>query len=88
MRLRAFENVRGILSDMQIYIIMAYHRKNHLQKVLRIQEIVMKHQGQGLFLKNIYHEFIEYQFNISKRTFDSYLGINAKKELKELENIT
>lgn len=67
---------------------MAYHRKNFLERVLRVQEIVKKHQGQGLFLKNIYHEFIEYQFNISKRTFDSYLGINAKKELKELENIT
>lgn len=64
---------------------MAYHRRNFLRKVLRVQQIVLQHRRRGLFYKEIYHQYIENEFNISKRTFDSYLGINAKKELKELE---
>jgi hypothetical protein len=67
---------------------MAYHRKNYLQKIIEIQTIALKHNKQGLFYKEIYHRFIEKQYHISKRTFDNYLGINAKKELKELESIT
>jgi hypothetical protein len=63
---------------------MAYNRKNFLRKVLKIQEIVLHHSKQGLFLKEIYHLHVEHQFNICKRTYDSYLGINARKELKEL----
>lgn len=50
-----------------------------------MQQIVIQHRRQGLFYKEIYHLFIEHEFHISKRTFDSYLGINAKKELKELQ---
>lgn len=45
----------------------------------------MHYRKQGLFYKEIYHKYVESQFNISKRTFDSYLGINAKKQLRELE---
>ncbi len=71
---------------MQIYTQMAYQRKNYLEKVLKIQTIVLKHHDQGLFLKEIFHKFIENEFNISKRTFDTYLGINAKKELKQLND--
>lgn len=64
---------------------MAYNRKNFLRKVLKIQEIVLHHRKQGLFFNEIYHLHIENQFNICKRTYDSYLGINAKKELRELQ---
>lgn len=64
---------------------MAYNRKNFLTKVLKVQEIALYHNKQGLFFKEIYHLYIEKQFHISKRTFDTYLGINAKKELKELK---
>lgn len=45
----------------------------------------MHYRKQGLFYKEIYHKHVESQFNISKRTFDAYLGINAKKQLRELE---
>ena len=50
-----------------------------------VQEIALYHNKQGLFFKEIYHLYIEKQFHISKRTFDTYLGINARKELKELK---
>jgi len=52
---------------------------------LKVQEIALYHNKQGLFFKEIYHLYIEKQFHISKRTFDTYLGINARKELKELK---
>lgn len=67
---------------------MAYHRKNYLEKIIEIQTIALKYNNNGLFYKEIYHRYIEKQYHISKRTFDTYLGINAKKELRELENIT
>lgn len=64
---------------------MAYNRENILTKILKIQEIALQHNRQGLFFKEIFHKHIEKQFNISKRTFDTYLGTNARKELKELQ---
>jgi hypothetical protein len=67
---------------------MAYNRKNFLKRVLAIQEIALHHRAQGLFFKEIYHLYVENQYGISKRTFDHYMGINARKELKELENGT
>lgn len=65
---------------------MAYNRKNYLKRVLTIQEIALHYRAQGLFFKEIYHLYVEKQYGISKRTFDNYMGINARKELKELEN--
>lgn len=62
---------------------MAYNRKNYLNKVLKIQQITLEYRAQGLYFKEIYHKYIENQFNICKRTYDSYLGINAKKQLRE-----
>ena len=61
---------------------MAYNRRNFLKKVLRIQEITIKYRDDGLYFKNIYHKYIEEQFNISQRTYETYLGINARKQLK------
>lgn len=63
---------------------MAYNRRNFLTKVLKVQEIALYHNRQGLFFKEIFHLYIENQFNICKRTFDTYLGINAKRELKQM----
>ena len=64
---------------------MAYNRKNYLKRVLAIQEIALHHRAQGLFFKVIFHLYVESQYQISKRTFDSYMGVNARKELKEIE---
>lgn len=64
---------------------MAYNRENFLKKVLKVQELVLHYRKQGLFFKEIFHLHIENQFNISKRTFDTYLGINAKKQLRDIK---
>ncbi|WP_102981432.1 hypothetical protein [Chryseobacterium scophthalmum] len=65
---------------------MSYNRRNYLTRVIEIQNIVLEAQGQDrdVFLKTIYWEHIEPKYKISQRTFQSYLGINAKKQLKEL----
>ncbi|MDT8346513.1 MAG: hypothetical protein RQ756_01825 [Flavobacteriaceae bacterium] len=63
---------------------MAYNRINFLKRVIEIQEITWHHRQKGLFYKEIYHRFIEEKYMISRRTFSTYLGISAKKELKEL----
>lgn len=65
---------------------MAYNRRNYLTRVIEIQDIVLETQkkDEDIFLKNIYWEQIEPKYKISERTFRSYLGINAKKQLKEL----
>lgn len=74
----------GCLSS-KYSIKMAYNRENFLRKVLHIQEITLLHRDKELYFKEIYHLHIQKQFHISKRTFDAYLGINAKKQLKELK---
>lgn len=63
---------------------MAYTKENFLTKVLEIQTIVLHHRKQELFFKEIFHKHIEKQYHISKRTFDTYLGINARKQLREM----
>ena len=64
---------------------MAYNRKNYLKKVLKVQKITLEHRAQGLYFKEIYHKYVENQFNICQRTYESYLGVNAKKQLKEID---
>lgn len=64
---------------------MAYNKENFLTRVLKIQTIVLHYRKQGLFFKEIFYKHIDQEFHISKRTFDTYLGINARKELRELQ---
>ena len=63
---------------------MAYNKKNRLKRIIEIQNIVLEYQKQGLHNKKIYELHIRNRFRISKRTFDEYLGIPAKRDLKEL----
>lgn len=65
---------------------MAYKKTNYYKRIIKIQEItqMQKHQF-GLTYKEIFHFFVEEQFNISIRTYRSYLGIPAKRELKKLQ---
>lgn len=65
---------------------MAYNKRNYYEKIVKIQEITQKQMHQfGLTYKEIYYKFIENQFNISKRTFHTYLEIPAKRELKKIQ---
>lgn len=64
---------------------MAYNRKNQLRKILEIQEITKRHQARGATLKWIFENLIEHNYHISDRTFSTYLGIPAARELDKLK---
>ena len=66
---------------------MAYNRRNLLEKIIEIQNIVLelKRKDGDLFLKNIFWEHIQSKYKICYRTFHTYLDTNARKELRELE---
>lgn len=65
---------------------MAYNKLNYYKRIIKIQEITQEQYHRfGLSYKEIYFRFIENQFNISKRTFHTYLGVPAKRELKKLQ---
>ena len=65
---------------------MAYNKKNYYKRIIKIQKIVLEKQQENhqLFLKEIYWDFIFPEFDISYRTFNSYLGISPKRELKKI----
>ena len=63
---------------------MAYNKKNRLKRIIEIQNIVLDYQKLGLSNKKIYELHIRNRFRISKRTFDEYLGIPAKRDLQEM----
>lgn len=67
---------------------MAYNKLNYYKRIIKIQEITQEQYHLfGLSYKEIYFRFIENQFNISKRTFHTYLGVPAKRELKKLQEV-
>lgn len=66
---------------------MAYNKKNYYKNVIKIQNIVLelKKQDEELTYKEIYWKYIfEVESNICYRTFHTYLGVPAKRELKKL----
>ncbi|SOU86811.1 conserved hypothetical protein [Tenacibaculum dicentrarchi] len=67
---------------------MAYNKKNLYRKIIRVQTIVLQKQyeDEDITYKEIYWKFIQPEFLICYRTFHSYLGTPAKRELKKLEN--
>ncbi|MCD8454461.1 hypothetical protein LNJ08_08625 [Tenacibaculum finnmarkense genomovar ulcerans] len=67
---------------------MAYNQKNLLKRIIRVQKIVLQKQceDEDITYKEIYWQFIQPEFLISYRTFHTYLGTPAKRELKKLES--
>ncbi len=64
---------------------MAYNKTNLLKKMVEIQELTLKKQREhDLYLKEIYHQYIYPKYHISYRTYHTYLGTNAKRELKKM----
>lgn len=65
---------------------MAYNKKNYYRRIIEIQNLVINLQNKNgdIYMKTIYWEYIEPKYHISYRTFHTYLGINAKRKLKEL----
>jgi hypothetical protein len=64
---------------------MAYNRKYLLRKVIKIQALVIAGNKKGVSNKWVYYNEIADVYDISYDTFKRYVGINAKKELDELE---
>lgn len=64
---------------------MAYNSRNHLLKIIEIQNIVLDEKKRGVTQKRVYDTIIRDRFHISERTFDNYLGRNAKRELSLLD---
>ena len=63
---------------------MAYNRENYLKRIIEIQEIVLKHQQRGVTQKWVYGNVIKERFFISYSTFNAYLSVPAKAQLKAL----
>ena len=64
---------------------MAYNRKNLLEKIIEIQTITLEQEKIGLSKRKIYDKFVRQQHHISRGCYFSYLGTNAKRELKILQ---
>ncbi len=63
---------------------MAYNRENLLRKIIEVQEIVLEHKKKYTPQIRIYELYIKEKFHISYSTFNEYIGIPAKAQLKEL----
>lgn len=63
---------------------MAYDSSNQLNKIIEIQNIVIREQQRGYMnQKEVYYQLMEPVYHISIRTFYNYMGRNAKKELSD-----
>lgn len=60
--------------------------KHLLKRIIAVQDTVIEHQKRGATQAWIYRNVVSSTFFISERTFNRYLCINAKKELKEIEH--
>lgn len=65
---------------------MAYNKRNLYLKIIEIQDIVLRGQQRGASQKEIFYNEIEKVYFISIATFYAYLSINAKAELKKLDD--
>ena len=63
---------------------MAYNKKFLLQRIIEIQNIVLAEKGRGRSQVWVYHNIIAQKYLISEGSFNRYMGINAKAELREL----
>lgn len=64
---------------------MSYSNKNLLKKIVDIQNITLEHKKRGSTQKWIYENVIAPCYHISRTTYYNYLGSEAKKMLRELE---
>lgn len=65
---------------------MAYNNKNLYMRIIEIQKIVLdlKTHDEDITYKEIYWQHIWPVWKICYRTYHSYLGTPAKRELKKL----
>lgn len=66
---------------------MAYNRVNILNRIIDVQTITIEHTKRGVTQQWVYDNIIFPQYRISIGTYYSYLGCNAKAELKKIEAV-
>lgn len=64
---------------------MGYNRRNILQRIIEIQNITLEHTKRGTSQKWVYENIIFPRFYLSSATYYNYLAVNAKAELRKLE---
>ena len=64
---------------------MAYNKRYLYQRVIKVQELVIRYKEQGVSQKYIYEQYVEKQYDISFSTYNLWLSIPAKRNLKRLE---
>jgi len=64
---------------------MSYNKKYLLQKIVEVQEIVLFYKGKGASQSWVYRKIISEKYHISEATFNRYMGINAKEQLRRLQ---
>nr|DAR79139.1 MAG TPA: hypothetical protein [Caudoviricetes sp.] len=64
---------------------MGYNRRNKLKRIVEVQNITLEHTKRGISQKWVYENVIYPHFYISPATYNNYLAVNAKAELRKLE---
>ena len=64
---------------------MGYNRRNILKRIIEVQNITLEHTKCGLTQKWVYENIIYPRFLISIATYNNYLAVNAKAELKKMD---
>jgi len=69
---------------------MSYNNKHYLDKVLKIQKIVLEKKKEGVTMKWIYNNLIYPEYYISYSTFNNYMSINTvlKRTKKAATTVT
>ncbi len=65
---------------------MAYNATNRLKRIVDIQNITLEHTAKGVTQEYVYNMHIYPTYRISRRTYYSYLGYNAKAHLTKLKS--
>jgi hypothetical protein len=63
---------------------MAYSKTYLLERIIEIQNIVLEYGNKGYSQIWTFRHVIKPRFMMSEATFKKYMGRNAKRELKEL----
>jgi len=64
---------------------MAYNRRNILKRIIDIQSLTLEHTNRGVTQEWVYNNIVFPTYRISRSCYYTYLGTNAKAELKRLD---
>lgn len=64
---------------------MGYNRRNILKRIIEVQNITLEYTKRGVTQKWVYENIIFPRFYLSPATYYNYLAVNAKAELRKLE---